>query len=286
LFERALSFHPKVVVVGLFVGNDLYDAYDMTYHNDRWVGLRDPGFRDPRESLVDADVRGQILAGATKDTAAFALFRFREWLRNHIRLYALLGDVTRDLRVWIGLAKSDIEKARALSEVDPMLALPLDSPEEQSTVLAPSYRGDALDLGATTTAEGWRITKLLFSAMSDRAKEEGVAMAILVVPTKEMVISEWQRTQGDGIPEVMRGIIGKESQVNEAIFAFCEVEKILCVDPLPEMVQAFGGKDRMFPPVLDGHPYAPGYHAEAEAVYGLLAHLEILPLQYTHAPMD
>src|SRR5437016_7392418 len=34
LAEKAFSFSPKVIIVGLYFGNDLYDAYSLTYGND------------------------------------------------------------------------------------------------------------------------------------------------------------------------------------------------------------------------------------------------------------
>lgn len=43
LTEKALSFSPKVVVVGLYTGNDIYDVYSLAYASDDYKDLRAPG---------------------------------------------------------------------------------------------------------------------------------------------------------------------------------------------------------------------------------------------------
>src|ERR1043166_1793444 len=36
LIPKAVSLSPKVIVVGLYFGNDLYDAYSLTYANEKY----------------------------------------------------------------------------------------------------------------------------------------------------------------------------------------------------------------------------------------------------------
>src|ERR1051325_2787661 len=48
LTDQALRLSPQTIVVGLYVGNDLYDAYNLTYRNDAFADLRLP---QPSEEL-------------------------------------------------------------------------------------------------------------------------------------------------------------------------------------------------------------------------------------------
>src|SRR2546425_6494051 len=56
LMDKALSLSPKVIVVGLYFGNDLYDAYSTTYTLNSHAGLR----RTPAvDELKDDTIRAR-----------------------------------------------------------------------------------------------------------------------------------------------------------------------------------------------------------------------------------
>ena len=42
VLDDALALEPRVILVGLYFGNDLYDAYHMAYHSPSGADLRDP----------------------------------------------------------------------------------------------------------------------------------------------------------------------------------------------------------------------------------------------------
>jgi len=47
LLDRALSFGPKFIIWGLYLGNDIFEAYSLPYEEDTtgyWKNLKDTGF--------------------------------------------------------------------------------------------------------------------------------------------------------------------------------------------------------------------------------------------------
>ncbi|ETW93845.1 MAG: hypothetical protein ETSY1_37490, partial [Candidatus Entotheonella factor] len=56
LEHKALSLKPSLVIVGLYFGNDFYNAYEITYKYDYWRFLRNPDATDPTAKEIQSTV--------------------------------------------------------------------------------------------------------------------------------------------------------------------------------------------------------------------------------------
>jgi hypothetical protein len=267
--DASLSLHPSFALVGLYTGNDLYDAYDLAYHFDEWKGLRDPGFTATETPLIDADVRTQVLAGAPKGTLSYTLFTLRLWLREHVHLYALVGNATRELRERSGVAQTETQKLADVSTMnmgDSSLAYVYDQEPELRTILSPVYRRDVVDLSVPTTKEGLRITRDCLRAMRERfAKGGGVRMVLVIIPTKELAYTLFMDKRGESYPEALRVYRDKELAMIEAVKSIAKND-FAVIDVTGGYVDALNAHQPIFKPVMDGHPNALGYRVIAETV--------------------
>jgi len=81
LETHALSLNPEVIVVGLYFGNDFYDAFRLANFNDKWKDYGDEisPERQPKKTLLEAD-----------DSQAGKRFAFaRYWLARNSVLYRI-----------------------------------------------------------------------------------------------------------------------------------------------------------------------------------------------------
>ncbi|OGZ05823.1 MAG: hypothetical protein A2845_03395 [Candidatus Lloydbacteria bacterium RIFCSPHIGHO2_01_FULL_49_22] len=284
LSKQAFDLHPKIVIVGFYLGNDLYDAYNVTYHLPTWKALRDPGFIDPNvkdEMMFDPALRMESLAGAKQGTMKYNIFATRLWIRNHIRLYALLGDATRALREKSGIARTADDQMNDLnsgSKEDPNIAIGYDGDPAIKTILSPVYRYDAVDLSATTTKEGWRITRDLFTVMNNASTASGTTLVIVAIPTKEAMYLKHMHNVNESIPQKFIAYEAAESKLLSSFMDFCAEQKIRCMSPLPDLAKALDEHQTIVRPVMDGHPLPSGYRVIAESVYKYLRTQNLLPV--------
>jgi hypothetical protein len=140
LGERALELDPRAVIVGLYLGNDVLDAYSLTYGSDAWTSLRDPDFRATSTDVDQYDFRTIMSTGLDPSSLSYNIYQARLWVRAHSKLYATLGNATRKLRELIGVAKTVDEKLEDVEEyakAHPDVVYYFDEPGI-STVLSPA----------------------------------------------------------------------------------------------------------------------------------------------------
>ena len=94
LIDKALSFNPKLVIIGLFMGNDIYDAYNVVYGYDGWSEFRSDKFDNSK--LISVADHG-------KQDVLFSSLRL--FIRDNSVLYKFTSDRTRIFREKLGLAK-------------------------------------------------------------------------------------------------------------------------------------------------------------------------------------
>lgn len=271
LAKHAKELQPKVLVVGFYFGNDLYDAQHLVYNFDAWKELRDPKFHatiDTKVDVADLSTRNAVLAGAPKGSFMYYMFITRLWVRGHSRVYALLGDSTRILREKLGLAHTESEKNVLITKMsgdDPSVAYVYDKDDRITTILSPSYRLDAVDLENEDTKEGWRIAQERFGEMKE-VMGTSTTLVIVEIPTKEAVYLDLMMRREGKIPEQFNQYKQKEDFLEKTFLNFCEAERIHCFSLRAAMLAKLESGVPVYKRVMDGHLPKEGYQTVAEAI--------------------
>ena len=278
LLDQALEFDPSLVMVGLYLGNDLLDAYNLVYNYDFWQKWRLPESDGSDLQIRDEEVRTMINYGVDKNSLSFYLIKLRQWLRSKSYFYALLGDGTRKIREALGLAETKEEKQRRIEQW--ISSHPEEGyiyPDDKvKTILSPSYRLKTVDLSDPQTTEGWRLTQLMLKEMNSKINSYNKKFIIVIIPTKELVYGTFMKNKDIIIPENLVEIISKEDNLKNAVLQFCSEQNIICIDTTPALAQALQEGIRIYPESLNGHPLARGYEIIAKAVYNFLQSSNLL----------
>jgi hypothetical protein len=250
LQTRALKLHPRWVIVGLYMGDDFENAFTMTYGKPHWSFLRQGTF-----SNVDAD----IWEAPPDNTSASAAVR--NWLSQHSIVYRLLvhGPV-------LGALKGSIQVGRAASGQDEFtttLAVPAAHIQE---AFRPRAIRDRLDQNSAPVREGMRVTMDLLQRMNDLCKESGARMAVVIIPTKEMVFADFLlQDPALHLGDVIKESVTSETQARARLFEFLDNAGIPRIDTLEALRrdvsnQLYTHSDR------DMHPGRNGYHVIGDTV--------------------
>lgn len=272
LTKKAIALKSRVVAVGFYTGNDLTDTIASVYEGDEWKRFQDPIFTPEKSAEGAVSVRDVLISGLPPDSLSFKIFTLRTWVRQHSKLYALLGNATRAIREKMGLAltkEEKIGKVEELSQERPDLAY-VYKKNGVETVLSPMYRLDTVDLKGKNAKEGWRIAQEIFSEMNDLLQKNNTKLVLVIIPTKETVYLEHMKKTEGGIPEQFNAYYFAEKNLLDAIGAFCSQKHIACAETLPAMTAALGKSTPIYGKTMDGHPKAPGYKVIAETVFNFL----------------
>jgi hypothetical protein len=250
LKNRALSLKPKVIICGLYMGDDFENAYSITYGLDYWASLRSLQLRPANYNIWDT---APVDVSWNKKT--------RVWLSQHSVIYQLVfhGPL-------MGLLQGEYQ-IRHASEIYPGVATTLDIPEKHILeAFRPEGLAVRLDQQSAAVQEGMRITFELLKQMKELCDQHRVQFVVLVIPTKERVFSEYlEHNSKLPMRNVLDGLISNEQIARAKTFQALTEAGITYVDALPALRE--GITNQLYArTAADMHPNQNGYKIIAEAV--------------------
>ena len=260
LDSQALSFSPRAVVVGLYLGNDIYDAYALAYANDNYVELRTnpeikvDTIKDKVGRYWDEEKNFHQTYGRNSPMG------WSFWLREH----SAIGRLLNRNGLWPGATDVDYEIDKAWVH-----AYPDDGAvcEDQNirTVFPTAYRAAGLDLSDPRIVEGLRLTKEVLLRTNQQTNQAGARLLVLMIPTKETVYAGVMQQDGKVSGNYAR-LVDLESSVRQDLTAWCAQQRIECVDALPNLRAAIESRKQLYPSTTESHPNATGYAVIAATV--------------------
>lgn len=261
LTKKALGIRPKVLVVGLYFGNDFYDSYATVYGNEAYAHLR--GGAAARD--LSPDTIAQRIKSLDDEKQAFdARFAPRGpslWLRQHTALGRLLHRAV----LLPGEERRWFEVNKAWAEAHPSHGAAYDDGRTR-TIFNTAYRLLALDMDDPRIVEGLRLSCEFLSLIKAEADAAGVGLLVVFIPTKETVYADALRSAGANLDGNHSRLVEMEESARAEVNSFCVGAGIEHVDAGPALREAVKAGRQIYPTTLDGHPNAQAYQLIAATV--------------------
>lgn len=258
LTDEALTLAPRTLVVGLYFGNDLYDAYAMAYQYDAHAPLRRP---DAPADIAD-DTVGRRAEEYWNQEFAFTYGygvsgagSWADWLRGH----TVIGRRLDQAGLWPSRVNLQYKIGRAWAERHPDRGAFFEGEGAARTVFTTAYRQAAVDLSEPRIAEGLRITKELLTRINAKAEASGTRLLVVLIPTKESAYADVLRERGARLHETHEKLIRQEAAARAEIQALCERERVACADALPRLSEGIRSGAQLYSQGSESHPHASGY---------------------------
>ena len=259
LIPKAVSFSPKVIVVGLYFGNDLYDAYSLTYANEKYAELRSNSSADLKNDTIHT--KADAFWNEEKDFhnvyGRNSIAGLSFWLREH----SAIGRLLNRNGLWPGATDVDFEIDKAWAQAYPDHGVVCED-DKVRTVFTTAYRLTALDLDEPRVREGLQITKLSLTRMQEQASAANIKLVVMLIPTKESVYAELMNSERKSTGNYAR-LVNMEEKARQEVLALCATDKLNCVDALPELRKAIERRQQIYPSTTESHPNAAGYRVLA-----------------------
>ncbi|MDQ7785704.1 MAG: SGNH/GDSL hydrolase family protein [Desulfomonilaceae bacterium] len=251
MLEEALEHNPKLVILTLYMGNDLFDSYSMVYEWNLVPALKTS---DPKKLAEFRDLD----RSSPVDEASIEVFephrKIKEFLAEHSKTYALLW-LTKHMLVpdhtwpWFWL------KYRAASFA------PWEAFEQGPvrTILTPTYRFMGIDQNDARNREGLRLSLEAIDRINRSLKEKGVGFLVLLLPTKELAVEDLMK-QGNiqPSPEYAR-LVKDEKKIWETVRANLQERSIPFVDASTILRKSLNEGKSPYLINHDPHPNAYGH---------------------------
>jgi len=262
LTDQALQLSPQTIVIGLYPGNDLYDAYNLTYRNDAYADLR---LAQPSDELKHDTIlaRSQSFWSEEKNFhhsyGRGSLSGLSIWVREH----SAIGRLLNRARLWPGAADIDYQIDREWARAYPEHGLVCED-ENIRTVFTTAYRLTGLDLDDPRVVEGLRLTKVVLSRIRDKVQGRARLM-VLMIPTKELVYSDLMKSHGVSNVTFSRDV-EMERRSRADLMSWFHDNGIEAIDALPQMQSAIARRQQIYPSTTESHPNSSGYGVIAGVV--------------------
>jgi hypothetical protein len=252
LKTKALPLKPKMVVCGLYMGDDFENAFRITYGLEHWSYLREL----PADNQVNANIWEVAQEGGWNR-------RFRTWLSRNSVVYKLVfhGPL-------LGRIKGNLQIENAARLYDSTAALIIKERNIREAFL-PKGILMRLDQDREGVREGMRITFKLLKEMDQLCRQNNVQFVVAVIPTKETVFSEYLEGKKMPLSEVIDRLIANERIAREKVFKFLGESDIRHVDTLPALKRSIE-HELYARTAVDIHPSNNGYKVIAEAISSAL----------------
>lgn len=249
---QARELQPRLLLTGLYLGNDVMDAYYVAKDRPYWQAWR-------RTSEAAGAATPFHQARTAEPQRAFE--GLRTWLSDHSMLYSVLKAT-----VLTRLAAA--ERMQLAKTVSRDIQMPWTDPQHPSvrTIFTPAYRLGAMDDTIPSVRDGTEITRDVLRALRDKARRQNAGLLVVLIPTKEGVYCERLQRTGADLPAAYRRLCDAEQGLRTALSGFMAAESIAHVDVQPALARAAHQGQLLYPEDGDGHPRAAGYAVIAQAV--------------------
>lgn len=246
--KTAVSLTPRIIIVGLYLGNDLWDAERVS--SKRAAGA---------DSCDDLWTAGRAIADRELDfvqsfeppmTTSLVV-----WLREHSAIVDRLARADR----FVGYPPQ-FERARAWAQAQPNAASAYVS-GKIATVAKTAAFLLAMDLEHPCVAHGLELTRRTIRSMSASCRQAGASLVVALIPTKASVVAPLMR---DLDPNHER-LVAAEARLRAEILADSDAngDGVTMYDLLEPLTAHLAAGERIYPSDADDHFTGPGYRAIA-----------------------
>lgn len=280
LAEDAIALNPKAILVGMYLGNDIFDSCNHVYGTGAYLKYRQTG-ESHAAALTDLLARLEVTNGHARIDEAH-------------RQLAAMG---RGAKMWQGIARRSlvvqILMTRGLLPTVPSVdelyqmadtAWAHEHPQaaavyhagNHSTILTFGYRGVAVDLENACIRDGVRITKEVLNSLELLKIRTGTRVGIVFIPTKERVYAGVDVSLQARLNPAFEALVRNESAIKEQLIDQCRTLSLICIDATTRMIEAVKQGAILYRPDSDGHPLAEGYRQIALAARQALEQMRLV----------
>jgi hypothetical protein len=267
LARRAARFKPRLILIGIYFGNDLYDNWQMYLRNpSKYLVPEDllrPALERERHNPLSRDVEEFFTMGQTdvqKSESASAWW-LRRFLSQHSAIWGFGRAIKNQLLPPNSVLSAEFRTAVAALTPTQLEYASIFEGADWSTIFTSRYRDAAENYEDPRIQVGYWLTQWAIQDIDQLAKQNGISLMFILLPTKESVFAPKVKNASEH--KFFEKLTTEENRFRHSLIRYLEENGIAYIDmtpPLRSMAQ------QPYFENADGHPNAIGHKAIASRV--------------------
>lgn len=232
-FSTAIALKPKLIIFGLYFGNDFYNDFKFIQRNGKLQDYVDKNnlikiSALEKQKTIEEEI-GYLFFAPNRGTGSEnsnLLGRIKKWASDNSKLYGLARGLKTQLTQNFYVAKAILSK-RQLS-----YSSVYDGPAWK-TILTSPYRLRILDDADPRIRAGIEISKQMLRQMHLRATKNSAKYIVLLIHTKEYIF--WPRVKKPNEQKLLGELVRQENKVRDEIIRYMQKYGIDFIDPAKEL---------------------------------------------------
>jgi lysophospholipase L1-like esterase len=266
LLSKAIELNPKVILLGLYLANDLNDICTLVSSNKYWKSRA-------KEFHINSSVCSEI-----KPNSALAAYANKEsnisigkWLRENSAIITIVSKYYHRFFIHKRInarelnAINKIEKGRATNAV-------VINDGKIKTMIGfgrIKVNKECMDMNSPHIQMTYEVLKEFFLESKKNTTLNNIHFGVLFIPSKARVFYEYLKQRDHCLPEEYEDLINNEDELKVMTSVFLENIGIPFIDVLPAMENALLKHGDIYPAWDDGHTVLTGYKVFAESAFNL-----------------
>jgi hypothetical protein len=255
LTREALQLKPRLILVGIYFGNDFYDSWDMYRFK--------PGEYPVPKELLHAALDRERNSPLSREAEQFWVSDASPWsvdkfLSEHSGLWRFGHAIKDRLLGATSVFASSFQQAVAALTPKQLEYTSLFEGDNWKTILTSRYREIAEGTKDPRIRVGYSLTLWAIGNISETASQNEATVIFVLLPTKENVFVN--RVINVDKHPFLEKLTKDEDQNREGLIRYMEKNSIAYVDMTPVLRSLM---QQPYPENVDGHPNAIGHRAIA-----------------------
>jgi hypothetical protein len=254
LLSESIELNPEVIILGLYLPNDLNDICMLVSSNNYWAS-RAKDFHIDSSLCPDEKAYSACGAYANKKSN----LRIGQWLKENSAIIAIVS------KYYYRFSTNKIEKGGAAN------ALVINDGKIKTMINFERIKlnKEFMDMDSPHIQMGYEVLTEFMLEAKEKTALNNIPFGVLFIPSKERVFYEYLKQRGHYVPEEYEDLVENEDELKRLTSVYLESIGIPFIDVLPGMENALLKHGNIYPAWDDGHTISIGYEVFAENAFNL-----------------
>ncbi|MHC4268244.1 MAG: hypothetical protein ACYSTS_07230 [Planctomycetota bacterium] len=255
LLNKSIALNPEVILLGLYLPNDLNGICEMVSSNQYWASRA-------KELYIDSSVCPETLK--TQDTSREVTKKkeisIRKWLNENFATISMASEYYSRFTVLKRIENGGIKNGLVINDsiIKKVIGFKRITAHKESMDMNRPYIQMAYEVLKKFLLEGKENTEL-----------NNIRFGVLLIPSQERVYYKYLMQIDYGVPNEYKELVDNEDELKENISLYLENIGISYIDVLPDMENALLKHGNIYPVRDNDHPIEIGYQIYAENAFNL-----------------